>query len=285
MLFRQLSRVGVAEIVMGVTADELLDLLNRFGGSADSDLGGALLAARGNDLQFNEALVEKLIDCLADNRAAITRPAADLLAEACGEGWAIKKVEDALSDPKTAWPAAFALANAGRVNERVVDVVLDSFGHAEGDVRWAALALVRRFVSEGTVPIERVVALVGAKRPEVRRSALYCLRDCGCNDARLFARCLNDGDVGVRVAALAGIRRADPVAEDAVLAVIERLKTDDDIGIRRAAASILGVVGGDVAGARQALEDVVERTTDSILARAASRALERLGSGDRAAGA
>jgi len=233
---------------------------------------GACARLDGDDLEF-------LFACLGADRKAVQRPAAEMLAAiAAGDAAVRGRLGDALDapEPLLRWGAVYALSRTGApLPARALGVLLDVFGLGDGDMRWAAAAIVVGLGGEGAPPA--LVALAAEGNAAQRKMALYCLRDLVVRTPAALARVrerLEDGDVGVRLAAMAALARlAAPAA--AAAALVARL-VDDDAGVRRTAAATLGRlgVGGEavVAGLRAAAA-----ADDPVLARAARRALDLVG--------
>jgi len=233
---------------------------------------GARARLEGDDLEF-------LFACLGVERKAVQRPAAETLAAiAAGDAAVRQRLDDALGadTPSLRWGAVYALARTGTpLPTRALGVLLDVFGLGDGDMRWAAAAIVVGIGGEGTAPA--LVALAGEGNPAQRKMALYCLRDLVVRAPEAVARVrerLADDDVGVRLAAMAALARLDEPA-DAARALVERLG-DTDAGVRRTAAAIIGKlgVGGEVVVARLR---AAAASDDAVLARTARRALELVG--------
>jgi len=231
-----------------------------------------------------EEIAVAVIECLGMPRKAIQRRAADVLcANAAGARplvLARLRAASRAADASLRWGATFALGRLGVLDPDLVPPLLEALADRDGDRRWAAAALIvacgRQF--PGTVVPALLGALAGAGS-ELRKMALYALRDLAPGTpevaAALVAR-MRDADVGVRLAALSGLCRLQPLPPDACDLVLRALRDDPDPGLRRAAMSALGHVGRGVAAVAGVLE-AATRSDDPGLRRAAAQARRRLG--------
>jgi HEAT repeat protein len=109
--------------------------------------------------------------------------------------------------------------------------------------------------------------------------ALYCLRDLGVQGIKVLdavAAAIRDGDAHVRLAALALLSASFASHDAAASLMLERLDSDRDVGVRRAAAVALGTLPPGTAAAIEALRRAGSQTLDESLKRAARTSLERL---------
>jgi HEAT repeat protein len=230
-----------------------------------------------------EAIAVAVIECLGVPAKAVQRRAADVLraTAAAARPLVLARLRDATraADPCLRWGSTFALGQLGVLDPELVPPLLEGIADPDGDRRWAAAALLvacgRRF-PEVVVPA-LLGALAGAGS-ELRKMALYALRDLAPGTpevaAALVAR-MRDPDVGVRLAALSGLCRLEPLPPDACDLVLRALRDDPDPGLRRAAMSALGHVGRGVAAVADVLE-AATRSDDPGLRRAAALARRRL---------
>ncbi|HWP64595.1 MAG TPA: HEAT repeat domain-containing protein [Candidatus Limnocylindria bacterium] len=176
------------------------------------------------------------------------------------------------------WTVAYALFLAGERSARLWPVLLEALGSADGDLRWAASRLVVAL----DVPdlTGRLLDALAAGPAAQRKMALYCLREHGVQTPRIQAAviaALDDGDPGIRLAAMSSLV---VIATDAAAAAeaLRRRLDDVDPGVRRAAAAALGRLG---VGTPEVLAQLARAADadDEALARAARGALERLRNG------
>jgi HEAT repeat protein len=109
--------------------------------------------------------------------------------------------------------------------------------------------------------------------------ALYCLRDLGLRDSRVLqavAAAVGDLDAHVRLAALALLSGSFADHDTAAQLMLERLESDREVGVRRAAAVALGNLPPGTPVAIEALQRVASGPLDESLGRAARASLERL---------
>lgn len=162
-------------------------------------------------------------------------------------------VEDALdsSRPALRWGAAFVLTRDGVGGgassraARIAEVAVETLGHPDGDLRWAAAAIIRDLFP-AQPRLRQLLATTASKDENEQRvkMSLYCLRNIGEKDAGVFAEGLGHKDSGVRLAALSGLA-ATATTTVAVLAGIEECECNDsEPGVRRAAAAVLARLRG-----------------------------------------
>lgn len=220
-----------------------------------------------------------LAECLGSAHKAVQRPAADVLAaRAAGDARVRALLDRALDAPALGlrWGAVYALSRSRTgMPPGVLDVLLEVFGLADGDIRWAAAAIV---VGMGAAPTVAALAdLARDGNAAQRKMALYCLRDLEARTPEVLTRvhhALDDDVVGVRLAAMAAVARLAAPAP-AACALVARL-ADADARLRRTAAATLGRLGVADAAVTDALGAAAE-ADDAVLARTARRSLDRLG--------
>jgi len=239
------------------------------------------LAAESHPLR--EAVALAVVDCLGASSRALQRRAADLLrsAGASAQPCVMACLRESLraADRRLRWGAALALGRIGILEPAMVPALLEAFAEPDGDCRWAAAALMVACGRDhaGAV-LPALLGALGTGGPEQRKMACYVLRDLAPSApeaARALVSAMRDPDVGVRLAALSGLCRLDPLPETACEIVLERLRDDPDPGLRRAAVGALGRVGRGVAAAQEALA-AAAASEDAGLRRAAARARRRL---------
>lgn len=224
--------------------------------------------------------LDALAACLADPRKAVQRPAAEAFAALAARGVRVAEVLDAASRSKQAtqrWGAVYALSLVGAPPPHVLPVILDALGADDGDVRWAAAAILLRLADRATL-VDRLRGLAQAGNAAQRKMALYCLRDLGARSAEVeevILRAAGDGEVDVRLAAFAALARLARDREAAAERLLVVLATGTERE-RRAAAAALGTLGERHARVLAALRAASESGDDS-LCRAARGALRRLG--------
>ncbi len=236
----------------------------------------ALIHLESGDAAIDGPTVAVLIELAGSCEKEVSRRAAGALVLAAAVPQHRAELERALADaePRRRWGSAFALARAGVQGEAILRVALESLDERDGDVRWAALEIVRDAVREHPELEGHVLRAATDGPARQRKMALYCLRDLGRDDAAVYLAALGHDDRDVRLAALAGMARSNTLDTAAVQRIIVCMETDPDPGLRRAAAATLGRVGGDESLIRTALERVRAGATDPDLSRAAGAAIE-----------
>ena len=223
-----------------------------------------------------------LLDALGAPTKAEQRRAAEVLAAVARAGQDVGPLlEQGLADgsARRRWGAAYACSVMGATSPACLPILLEALGSDDGDVRWAAAAIIRSLPGYQDV-VPELRALAHAPSPLQRKMALYCLRDLsaqgsGLDDELLAA--LRDDESAVRLAALSTVTVLAQDRRAAARAVMGRLD-DADAGVRRAAAAALGRLGP----AEPAIIEALQRARDGAdpaLTRAAARALVLLGAG------
>lgn len=235
-------------------------------GLAGPDPSGRLLALERLALSAAPLGVETVaavVACLGTPNKSVQRLAADLLSrvEAEMHGRVVALLRSALgsSDADLRWGAAYALGRIGLVEPAMIAPLLEVLGLQDGDFRWAAAELL--IMCARVHPDAVVTALLAAvsdREAERRKMALYVLREVApAHRAVQLAAIqgLADPVVGVRFAALAVLRRIDPVPPEACALVLRLVSEDSDAGLRRAALCALADVGRGVNAVGVALAD------------------------------
>jgi HEAT repeat protein len=220
-----------------------------------------------------------LLGCLEVPVKQVQRRAAEALADLETAGVAVRaSLEARLAGTAFShrWGAAYALARLGAPPAHVLPVLIEAMGSDDGDLRWAAARIA---VEQLPGPALTTCLLDAAADPraELRKMALYCLRDLAVWSPECEARCraaLQDDAVGVRLAGMSALARLDADRAASAQAVLPMLD-DPEPGVRRAAAATLGRLGDASREVVLALERAAG-TADEFLARAAAGALEAL---------
>jgi HEAT repeat protein len=231
-------------------------------------------------------LVENLIRKLGDTHKTIQRRAIDELVAtaASGDPLVIEKLRASIvsANRRVRWAAAYALAQigAGAFAMDSADVLCEAMADDDGDIRWAATNLMVRLGRENLAQISaRLLKLAADSDHNARKMALYCIRDLEIAGPELLAvieGAVHDGDVHVRLAAIAVLSRIRDASGQSVRLLLECMKSDPDAGVRRAAASALGNIPDAGADAAAALASAAADPADESFARAARGALDRL---------
>ncbi|MGH7804013.1 MAG: HEAT repeat domain-containing protein, partial [Candidatus Binatia bacterium] len=199
-----------------------------------------------------EPLLALVLDALGHERKAVQRNAAQVLALWSRTTPEVSEHLRALlgrGPLRHRFGAAFALAKLGP-DPATLPVLLETLGEADGDMRWAAAALVVELARRNPELRDALVKLAARGTAAQRKMAFYCLRDLGGASAELeeiLGENLAQADPGVRLAALAALGRLFAEKDSALRAVLRVARADADDGVRRAAVSQLGGFPG-VAG-------------------------------------
>jgi len=229
--------------------------------------------------------VAAIAGCLGADSKTVRRRAADALAAlARCDPAMVAAIRPSLgsANDRIRFGAAYAL---GAIGDEVLTLdtaaaLCEALGSSDGDLRWAAAELVVRLGRAHPKEIRKeLLALASSANPAARKMALYCLRDLGVRGSRVLqagAAAVRDLDVHVRLAALALLSGSFADDDAAAQLMLERLKSDHEVGVRRAAAVALGNLPPGTAVAIEALRHVASQAFDESLARAARTSLERL---------
>jgi HEAT repeat protein len=233
---------------------------------------------------LTNSVVDALIENLASPTKAVQRHAAGALAAAGARKPAIAARLAALLDAPDAaarWGCAYALGLIdGALDLRALPPLLEALANRDGDVRWAALELLVRLGRHHQGAIrDRLLELMEHAGANSRKMALYGLRDLGMRDAAVVAsvcKACACADSQVRHAALSFLKQAGAGNPESVEVVFERLKSDADEGVRRAAAYTLGYLDDRSARVLAALREAANVPHDAALRKSARQTLARL---------
>jgi len=220
-----------------------------------------------------------LVGCLGHERKAVQRPAAEAFAALAARDARVRAALDgalASGTLRQRWGAAFALSLGGEPPPAIVPVLLETLGADDGDLRWAAAAILLGVRDRGAVAAG-LRGLLDTGNAAQRKMALYCLRDLDVRspDAEGAAiGALADADEGVQLAAMAALARIATDRGVAAVHLVSALETASE-RVRRAAAAALGVLGERTPTVVAALE-AAAASPDAALARAAAGALRAL---------
>lgn len=195
-------------------------------------------------------LVDALCAALADPEKAVARAASAALARI---GPAHGAVQAALStalrapQPRARLFAALALAALGPPPLKLLPALVDALALADGDLRFAAARLL---VDLGRIEPEvqgLLIALVaGGERPELRRMAIFALRELAPEREETAAALVSASrahDAALRRAALASLAALRDPTPEAIARLREALCGDPDAEARALAARALRQLG------------------------------------------
>lgn len=152
---------------------------------------------------------------------------------------------DGWEDARDELDAALETADAER-RDALLDAVLEGFDHPDPDVRKWCVALMDHHATPECV--DPLVAALEDPIAAVRRHAVHSVGCQSCKD--------------------------DPLDLDVVVVLVEQVRTDDSVRVRRAAAHMLGTQPPDERAATF-LADLLERANDEKLRRNARWAREQ----------
>ncbi len=240
------------------------------------------------EIALSERALEALVGCLGAASRLLQRRAGEALAATAASDWrAVEAVRRALSssEARTRWGAAYALGLIGdALDLDALKNLLEALASPDGDVRWAAAELVVTLGRKHPAAVRvALLSLVRSGAPIARRMALYCLRDMMAADMtladddvlRVAEESARASDPLLRLAALSLLSRLP--GERALIAVLGRLDSDPNPGVRRSAAVALGRLGSRSHRVLEALKRAAGEPGDPFLRRSAGTALRRLG--------
>jgi HEAT repeat protein len=244
----------------------------------------ALTALESRPEPLEGELLEAVIESLESETKGVQRRAAGVIAAAGAASPALalrlRALLDAQSAP-TRWAAAYALGLIdGALDLDACEALLEALAQPDGDVRWAALDLVVRLGRLHPEAIRRrLLALFEGGGANGRKMAVYALRNLGVRDPAVMAavRAASVADDSqVRLAALSFIKETAGADAGAAALVLERMRSDPDPGVRRAAAGTLAYLNDRSAPVLAALGEAAETVEDASLRKAARRTLDKL---------
>lgn len=241
-----------------------------------------------NQSRATEQKLGVLIEALDSSSKAVVREAADKIvaAAARGDPGVAEMVREALAcgGERVRWGAAYALGRIpGALDCSALEALFEALGSRDGDVRWAAAELIVRLGrAHGEAVHGRVLDRQTRRSVDSHKMALYVARDLEFTDAETVAfaeSSLSSEAPGVRLAALSLLSGLALLpSELSIQGVIDCLQSDPEIGVRRAAAAVLGRWAHGSELARRALAQAARIESDPSLLRAASQSLSKPGS-------
>jgi HEAT repeat protein len=223
--------------------------------------------------------LEALSQCLGDEKKVVQRHAAEAFAALHTRAVPVREIlvtAVGSAAPRRQWGAAFALSLLGAPPAEVLPVLLTSLGSDDGDVRWAAANILVRMHQEPQL-VDALQAVLRRGSPAQRKMAAYCLRDLDARSPaveRTLFDALNDVDPSVRIAVMSSLARLG-TDRAAVAQCVGQFLQDGHVGVRRAAAAVLGSLGHRSEPVLAALR-AAAGGSDESLRRAAERSLRLL---------
>jgi HEAT repeat protein len=194
-------------------------------------------------------LVDALGEALADRDGGVWRAASEALAKLAPHHEVVAELlRRALhgGDPRMRWGAAFTKARLAPPEPGLLPALVEALASRESDVQWAA---ARILVDLGRLHHQALPVAVGLARtdpnPDVRRMALFCLRELAPDEPATVDALLEasrDADRQVRRAALASMAALQAPPQEIAERLTQVLEDDPDPAARRLAAAALAVV-------------------------------------------
>src|SRR5262249_44062324 len=212
--------------------------------------------------------VAAITGCLGADSKTVRRRAADALAALARRNPAIVgAIRPALrsANHRIRFGAAYALGAIGgeALTLDTAAALCEALGSSDGDLRWAAAELMVRLGRAHPKEIrEELLALASSANPAAPKTALSCLRCRGAGGSGVLqagAAAVRDRDAHVRLAALALLSGSFADDQAAAQLMLERLESDREVGVRRAAAVALGNLPPGTAVATEALRRVASQ--------------------------
>lgn len=177
---------------------------------------------------------------------AVRRRAADSLVGALATGDIHEdSLRLSLASPsrEVRWGVAFALRTSERRDSALLEAWMEALGDGDGDVRWAAAAIVIEAARVEESLRASLLVLAASGGPVSRKMALFCLCAGGVRDASPFVAALSDEDPFVRLAALTSLGRLGERGNGVLAAIAAVGSGDPEPRVRRAAVAILERLG------------------------------------------
>jgi HEAT repeat protein len=195
----------------------------------------------------NQAAV--LIDELEKSDKPALRKAVDALIRIVADDPHIRiTLSELLNDPsrKNRWPIAYILASLPSPAPSSIQVLMETLGHQDPDIRWAVALSVIRLAKENKQILKLLIELAAKGTANQRRMAIYSLRDVGLGDAESVQTLLNslrDPDPTVRVAAVTSLKKQPALSENGKNELLKLFLRDQDPRVRNTAAVTLAQLG------------------------------------------
>ncbi len=173
------------------------------------------------------------------------------------------------------WPIAYVLAHISSPSSLCLRVLGEALGAMDPDIRWAVALLLVRLAKQDHRIVGLLFDLLKSGSPVQRRMALYCLRDTEAKETAILQallEALRDPDPLVRVAAVNSLKNLADIGGDGLNRLLDVLRRDADLRVRRTTALVLGYLGAPTEEIRAALEDA-SASRDPHLKKAACAAL------------
>ncbi|MBI3000927.1 MAG: HEAT repeat domain-containing protein [Deltaproteobacteria bacterium] len=175
------------------------------------------------------------------------------------------------------WPIAYVLAQISAPSPPCLEVLKETLGSGDSDIRWAAAVLLVRLGNADKGVTASLRDLLRTGTPTQRRMAVYCLRDIDQDEASLEAllESLHDPDPLVRVAAVTSLKVHSRIGKERLDLLLRLFQEDPDPRVRRSAALALARLGPFSDEIRLALNKAA-LSQDPYLRKAAQAALDLL---------
>lgn len=173
------------------------------------------------------------------------------------------------------WPIAYVLAQISPPSPPCLEVLKETLGSGDSDIRWAAAVLLVRLgnADKGVTALLRDLLRTGT--PTQRRMAVYCIRDSDQNQACVEALLdsLRDPDPLVRVASVTSLKAYATISKAGRDSLLRLFLSDPDARVRRNTALTLGQLGASDEEVGRALSEACQ-SGDPLLRKAARSALD-----------
>ena len=158
------------------------------------------------------------------------------------------RLAELLSDPQrhNCWPLAYILGSLPNPSPQTLDILLETLGSPDSDIRWAiALLLVRQARTDSRV-VDLLTQIVETGNATQRRMTIYCIRDLCLEDAvalPVLLKGLRDMEPLVRVASATALKARADLSSDGRSLLLKVFANDPDFRVRSAAAITLAGLG------------------------------------------
>lgn len=222
-------------------------------------------------------MIDSLIESLKHPEKKVIREAADALIGMAPHAPELAQKLNRLlatSPGQDRWPLAYVLAHISPPSPPCLEVLEETLGSDDPDIRWAAAVLLVRLANadKGVAALLRDLLKTGTATQ--RRMAVYCIRDIDQDEASLQALLgsLGDPDPLVRVAAVTALKVYSVIGNEGLDLLLGLFLEDPDPRVQRNAALALARLGAPNQAIRVALSKA-SQSHDFQLRKAAQAAL------------
>src|SRR5713226_1268129 len=225
--------------------------------------------------------IAALIQSLKQSDKKILRKAAEtLISMAPRLPFLAQRLDQLLNESpaESRWPIAYVLAHISPPSSLCLEVLKETLGSKDPDIRWAISVLLVRLGKSNKSIVALFLDLLKTGTATQRRMAVYFLRDLNLKDRsslQALMESLRDPDPLVRVAVVTSLKGRTEINKDHLDCLLRLFLEDPDSRVRHAVAITLAELGSPSDEIFSALRDA-SRSGDPQLKKAATAALDLL---------